>query len=63
MIPGDPLTGQPTATLHRIADKAVANAEALERAAIGDQRIDTDGRTIEELAHTVLTQAAGWPAS
>jgi len=59
--PGDPLRGQPTATLHRIADQAVANADELERAAIDDVRVDTDGRTIEEVAELVCAQANGWP--
>lgn len=58
--PGDPLKGQTTTHLLRIADKAAADADALERAAIGDLRIDTDGRTVEEVADVILTQA-GWP--
>lgn len=59
--PGDPLKGQPIAILNRIAAKAAANAEGLERAEIGDLRIDTDGRTIEEVAQLVRTKAGGWP--
>lgn len=60
--PGDPLKGQPTDTLNRIADKAAANADELERAEIGDLRIDTDGRTIEEVTQLVRTKADNWPA-
>jgi adenylylsulfate kinase-like enzyme len=59
--PGDPLKGQPIAILNRIAAKAAANADGLERAEIGDLRIDTDGRTIEEVTQLVRTKAGGWP--
>jgi adenylylsulfate kinase-like enzyme len=59
--PGDPLKGQPPAILNRIAAKAAANADGLERAEIGDLRIDTDGRTIEEVTQLVRTKADGWP--
>jgi chloramphenicol 3-O-phosphotransferase len=57
--PGDPLTGQSTAHLLQTADQAVADAAALERAAIGDLCVDTDGRTVEESADAVVAQA-GW---
>jgi adenylylsulfate kinase-like enzyme len=59
--PGDPLKGQPVAILNRIAARAAANADGLERAKIGDLRIDTDGRTIEEVTQIVRTKAGGWP--
>ena len=54
--PGDPLTGQPAAYLRRVADQAAIDADALERAAIG-LRIDTDGRTVAELADAVLSRS------
>jgi adenylylsulfate kinase-like enzyme len=57
--PGDPLFGQPTVHLLRIADQAARHADALERAGIG-HRIDTSGRTVDEVAEMVLTQTA-WP--
>jgi hypothetical protein len=57
--PGDPVIGQSTAHLRRIADKAAADADALERAAIGARRIDTDGRSVEEAVDLVITQS-GW---
>ena len=60
-IPGDELDGKPAASLQWIAEKAAAVAEALHRAAIGDLCIDTDGRTIEEVAQVVLARANGWP--
>jgi shikimate kinase len=59
--PGDPIVGQPTARLLQIADEAVAEAEALERAGLG-LRIDTDGRTIEESAEEIIART-GWPQS
>jgi cation transport ATPase len=45
--------------LLRIVDQAVVDAEALERAAIG-ARIDTDRRTVKEVADVVLARS-GWP--
>jgi adenylylsulfate kinase-like enzyme len=59
--PGDPLEGQPIAILNRIVARAAASAGELERAEIGDLRIDTDGRTIEEVTQLVRTKASGWP--
>jgi hypothetical protein len=58
--PGDPLIGQTTTHLLRIGDKAAADADALEHAATGDLRIDTDDRTVEEATDVILTQG-GWP--
>ncbi len=57
--PGDPLSGRPTAHLLRVADRATADAAALERAALGDLRVDTAARTAEEAAEAVLV-ATGW---
>jgi adenylylsulfate kinase-like enzyme len=56
--PGDPLRGQSVTHLLRIVDQAVADADALECAAIG-LRIDTDGRTVEEAANVIVAQS-GW---
>jgi hypothetical protein len=58
--PGDPLAGQPTAHLLQAAAGAAADAEALERAAIGALRIDTDRLTVEEAAD-VIAARTGWP--
>jgi hypothetical protein len=52
--PGDPLTGQPEAHLRLVAAQAAAEAEALDRSGLGDLRIDTDGRTVAEVADLVL---------
>ncbi|EPJ39081.1 hypothetical protein STAFG_3813 [Streptomyces afghaniensis 772] len=54
--PGDPLLGQSGTRLVQAADQAVASATALEAAAIGDLRIDTDAHTIEQIADAVLAQ-------
>ena len=51
--PGDPLVGQPEAHLRRVAAEAAAEAAALERSGLGDLRIDTDGRTVAEVAGLV----------
>ena len=51
--PGDPLIGQPEAHLRLVAAESAAEAEALDRSGLGDLRIDTDGRTIAEVADLV----------
>jgi hypothetical protein len=48
--------GQLTATLLRIADEATSNADALHRMAIGDISVDTDRRTIEQVAGVILSR-------
>lgn len=59
--PGDPLKGQPTAYLSSAVGQAVADAAILDRAAIGDIRIDTDQRTVEDIADAIIAET-GWPA-
>jgi adenylylsulfate kinase-like enzyme len=59
--PGDPLNGQPAAHLLDVADKAAAEAGFLDRSAVGDLRIDTDGRTAQECVEALLAQS-GWLA-
>ena len=51
--PGDPLTGQPKPYLRQVAARSAAEAEALERSGLGDFRVDTDGRTVAEVAYLV----------
>lgn len=53
------MKGHSTTHLLRTAEKAVADAHALDRAAIGDLCIDTDGRTAEEAADMIIAQI-GW---
>jgi hypothetical protein len=57
--PGDPLAGQPTAYLLRVAAAAVAEAEALERAVTGALRVDTEELTVEETADVIAARIAG----
>jgi hypothetical protein len=62
--PGDPLVGQPTAYLLRVAASAIAETEALERAVTGALRVDTDGLTVEETADLIAARTGssrGWP--
>jgi chloramphenicol 3-O-phosphotransferase len=51
--PGDPLIGQPEARLRLAAERAAAEAEALDRSGFGDLRIDTDGLSASEVADLV----------
>jgi adenylylsulfate kinase-like enzyme len=54
--PGDPLVGQPTAYLLRVAASAIAEAEALEHAVAGALRVATDGLTVEETADLIAAR-------
>jgi adenylylsulfate kinase-like enzyme len=58
--PGDPLRGQSAAFLHQVADRAAADADALEQAAIGGVRVDSDGLTVEETADLIALRTE-WP--
>jgi hypothetical protein len=58
--PGDPLLGQSTERLLRVADQAAAAADALERTLIGTVSIDTDSRTVQEVADVIVGRT-GWP--
>ncbi|WP_431899870.1 hypothetical protein [Nonomuraea sp. bgisy101] len=60
-IPGDELRGLGPAALHRIAERAAREAEALDRAGAGDLRVDTEGRTVEEVAAEVRVRSGDWP--
>jgi hypothetical protein len=52
--PGDPLRGQPAEYLLRVADRAIAGADALERAGLGTLRVDTDNLTVAEAADLIV---------
>lgn len=54
-IPGDELRGRPVEELRRFAADAVRQAEELERTGIGDMRVDTDGRSVADLATQIRT--------
>jgi hypothetical protein len=60
-IAGDELRDRPAEELHRRADEAIRVAAALDRAAIGDLRVDTDGREVADLADLVRARLGGWP--
>ena len=58
-LAGNELLGQPATRLCDIADQAAAHAEALDRAGVGDLRVDTDGRPVPDLAAEILART-GW---
>jgi predicted ABC-type ATPase len=58
-IAGDQLRGQPATVLDEAHRAAVAQAGALERASLGDLRLDTDGRSVDDLAAEILAHS-GW---
>jgi len=51
--PGDPLIGQSASRLRLAAERAAADAEALDRSGLGGFRIDTDGLSVGEAADLV----------
>ena len=55
-LAGDRLIGRPAGSLLHIASAAAAQAEALERAGLGDLSIDTDGLTVEQVADQVMAR-------
>ncbi|GAA5190312.1 hypothetical protein GCM10023322_45150 [Rugosimonospora acidiphila] len=61
-IPGKALKGWPEDALLRFAERAAREAAELERVGLGDLCVDTDGRTVEEVAGLVRARAGGWPA-
>ena len=58
--PGDPLLGQSAERLLQVSDQAAAAADALERACAGAVSINTDSRTVQEVADAIVAQT-GWP--
>jgi hypothetical protein len=58
-IAGDVLRGRPAAVLAEAHAAAVVQAAALDRANLGDVRIDTNGRRVEDIAGDI-TARAGW---
>lgn len=59
-IPGDELSGASAERLAQVIAESVQNAHDLERDRIGDLCVDTDGRSIPEVAELVRTKAR-WP--
>ncbi len=60
-IPGNELKGRSAAFLGRFTERAIADADDLEHAKLDALRVDTDGRSVADLAATVRTRAGGWP--
>jgi hypothetical protein len=61
-LPGDQeLNGASTERLMEILTESVEAAEMLERNGIGNLLVDTDGRSIKEVAQLILAKAEGWP--
>jgi hypothetical protein len=56
-LAGDTLVGQPVDVLAQVADAAADEADALERAQVGDVTVDTDGRTAADVARLVRAAA------
>ena len=59
--PGDELRGLGSDALHRIAERAAHEAKALDSAAVRDLRVDTDGRSVHEIAADVRARGGNWP--
>lgn len=60
-LAGDQLLGQPDIALWQVIERAMRNADELERAGIGDLRVETDGRSVAELARDIRSLAQDWP--
>jgi AAA domain-containing protein len=58
-IAGDALRGQPETVLEAAHEAAVAQAAALDRAGLGDLRLDTDRRSVAELTR-MIARSMGW---
>ncbi|GAA0936779.1 hypothetical protein [Nonomuraea longicatena] len=55
-IPGDAIKGLDPDGLRRVADRAAQEAAALDRTGTGDLRIDTDGRSAQQVADDVINR-------
>ncbi|TMR98326.1 hypothetical protein [Nonomuraea basaltis] len=62
-VPGDEVKGLGSAALHRVAERAAREAKALDRAGAGDLRVDTDGRSVREVAAEVQVRSGNWPSN
>ena len=59
--PGDPLRAKLAEYLDRVADQAAADGQSLERARVGDIRIDTNGRTVYEAVDLIAAATGSLP--
>ncbi|MEV4115616.1 hypothetical protein [Nonomuraea sp. NPDC049695] len=61
-IPGDELRGLGSDALHRAAERAAREAKALDRAGAAGLCVDTDGRSVKEVATDVRLRSGNWPS-
>ena len=61
VVPGDELRHESFQRLSQVAEASVRQAEELERDGIGDLCVDTDQRSITEVAKLVRATAKDWP--
>jgi hypothetical protein len=59
LLAGDVLRGRPPAVLARAHEAAARQAAELDRAAIGDVRVDTGGRSVDAVAGEIVHRL-GW---
>lgn len=60
-IPGDELRELGSDALHHAAERAAREAKALDHAGASDLRIDTDSRSVKEVATDVRLRSGNWP--
>lgn len=60
-IPGDEIKGLGPEALKCVVERAVREAESLERTGAGAMRVDTDGRSVQDVAEQVRALIGGWP--
>ena len=60
-LAGDGLLGRTPNVLAMAADRAIADNESMSRAGMGDLCVDTDGRTVEDLARAIRGLTGDWP--
>ncbi|MFL6077002.1 MAG: hypothetical protein ACJ73S_26715 [Mycobacteriales bacterium] len=60
-LAGDELRGQPDDILRQRAARAVRTAGELDRVGLGDVRVDTGGRSVQEAAGLVRAGTGDWP--
>ncbi|MFJ7949662.1 hypothetical protein ACIQ6K_39690 [Streptomyces sp. NPDC096354] len=59
-IPGDEIKGLAPEALQCVVERAVREAESLERTGAGELRVDTDGRSVQEVAEQVRALIGRW---
>ena len=62
-LAGDQIRGLAAEDLGPVVDQALRESELLDQAEIGDVVVDTDGASVEDVAHLVRARTGGWPGS